>query len=379
MGRVKVTSALAIGALLAAAACSRGGSDDVPRVTPVTLPTISAEPEVFPGHSWQREEQGDWADLDAGLALDGSTCVAVVHDGLLVHDAYWNGGAERSGRRAYSITKSLTSLLVGMQVDDGTLDLDDSASKQVDEWRTGAAQEVTARDLLSMTSGRRWDEAADRRMIRVETDQTSFAVRAAQGRAPGKNWVYDNAAAQALESVLDDVAEGDDVVGMAQDRLLEPLGMRDTTWGRDAAGNALTYSGIESTCLDLARVGHLMLHEGEWDGQRIVSPDFVAEATRPSSRLNAAYGLMWWVNGQGRVVEVLRQAGFTQDKPAYEGRLAPNVPADAFWAFGYGNQYIAVVPSAGVVAVRLGARPATPDRITFDTFTAGVLDALATS
>ena len=52
------------------------------------------------------------------------------------------------------------------------------------------------------------------------------------------------------------------------------------------------------------------------------------------------------------------------------------MPADAFWALGYGNQYVAVVPSEGVVAVRLGARPATPDRVTFDGFTGGVLDAL---
>jgi CubicO group peptidase (beta-lactamase class C family) len=57
--------------------------------------------------------------------------------------------------------------------------------------------------------------------------------------------------------------------------------------------------------------------------------------------------------------------------------VAPNVPADAFWAFGYGNQYVAVVPSENVVAVRLGSRPATPDRVTFDGFTAGVLDALS--
>ena len=372
-------------AVLAVAGCSAAQdvrpsppASSAPTTTSApTGPTASPTPAaVFPGATWQRAEAGDWSALDAELAAEGSTCVAVVKDGVLVHDAYWNGGAPRSGRRIYSITKSLTALLVGMQADDGTVDLDDTASEPVDEWRGTDAEAVTVRDLLSMTSGRRWSEAADRQMIRSTADQTDFAVSADQQRPPGEAWVYDNVAAQALESVLDDLADSDDVVDMATDRLLDPLGMRDTTWGRDAAGNALTYSGAQSTCLDLARVGHLMLNRGRWDGRQLLSADLVEQLTSPSSTLNAAYGLMWWTNAPGRVVEIRRQAGFAEDIPPYEGRLAPSVPGDAFWALGYGNQYIAVVPGENLVAVRLGARPSSPDRITFDTFTAGVLDAL---
>ncbi|MET0930219.1 MAG: serine hydrolase domain-containing protein [Aeromicrobium sp.] len=377
---VMVTAALLV------AACSGSQDDPAPAPTSAapsvsasatTTPTPAPTPTgTYPGASWERDEQGDWSALDDELARDGSTCVAVVKDGRLVHDAYWNGGAEDEQQRVYSIAKSLTSVLAGTFADEGSLDLDASASAEVDEWRGAAAESVTARDLLSMTSGRRWSEAIDRRLIRASADQTSFATGLAQDTAPGERWVYDNAAVQALESVLDDLAETDDVVGLAQERLLGPLGMDDTTWGRDATGNALTYSGMTSTCLDLARVGHLMLTEGTWDGDQVVSADFVRQATSPSSELNAAYGLLWWTNAEGRIVEVLRQAGFAADKDPYEGRLAPDVPADAYWAFGYGNQYIAVVPSEGVVAVRLGARPATPDRVTFDSFTSGVLTAM---
>jgi CubicO group peptidase (beta-lactamase class C family) len=227
-----------------------------------------------------------------------------------------------------------------------------------------------------MTSGRGWSEAIDRQLIRASSDQTDFATSLQQERGPREQWVYDNAAVQTLEAVIRGAAGTRDVAELAQRRLLGPLGMRDTTWGRDAAGNALTYSGMTSTCLDLARVGYLMLHDGTWAGRKIVSADFVRQSTTPSSRRNAAYGLLWWTNAEGRIVEVLRQAGFSADKAPYEGRLAPTVPADAFWAFGYGQQYIAVVPSEGVVAVRLGARPASPERVTFDSFTAGVLAAL---
>jgi CubicO group peptidase (beta-lactamase class C family) len=353
---------------------------DAPTTAAPTTPTTAATtPPVatFPGRDWQRAEAGDWSSLDAELRRDGSTCVAVVKDGRLVHDAYWNGGAERTPGRVYSITKSLTALLVGQQVDDGTLALDAPVAEQVESWRGTEAGQVTVRSLLSMTSGRRWSDADDRRMIRATADQTAFAVRAAQQSPPGRAWVYDNAAAQTLEDVLDDAADGGDVVQLARRRLLEPLGMRDTTWARDQAGNALTYSGAESTCLDLARVGHLMLNQGRWDGRQLVSADVVSQLTTPSSDRNAAYGLLWWTNAPGRIVEVWRQAGFATDRAPYDGRLAPGAPADAFWALGYGNQYIAVVPSEGVVAVRLGSRPATPDRVTFDGFTTGVLEALS--
>ncbi|MFC5678471.1 serine hydrolase domain-containing protein [Aeromicrobium endophyticum] len=358
-------------------ASAQASTSASPTATPTTAATTPPPAATFPGRQWQRAEAGDWGRLDADLRRDGSTCIAVVKDGRLVHDAYWNGGAERRAGRVYSITKSLTSLLVGMQVDEGALALDAPAAEQVESWRGTDAGQVTVRSLLSMTSGRRWSEADDRRMIRSTADQTAFAVRAAQLSPPGGEWVYDNVAAQTLEAVLDDAADGGDVAQLARQRLLEPLGMRDTTWARDGAGNALTYSGAESTCLDLARVGHLMLNEGRWDGRQLLSADMVAQLTTSSSDRNAAYGLLWWTNTSGRIVEVWRQAGFATDRAPYEGRLAPSVPADAFWALGYGNQYIAVVPSEGVVAVRLGSRPATPDRVTFDSFTAGVLEALS--
>lgn len=324
--------------------------------------TTPAPAVVFPGRSWERAESGDWTALDAELRRNGTTCVAVVKDGRLVHDASFGGGTQPP-RRIYSITKSLSALLVAMQVDDGDLALD-----------RPAVGDATVRELMAMTSGRRRSEAADRQMIRATSDQTAFALAADQERPPGSRWVYDNVAAQLIEDVLDDAAP--DVAAFADDRLLTPLGMRDTTWARDAAGNALTYSGATSTCLDLARVGHLVLNEGRWHDEQLVSANLVRQLTTPSSDLNAAYGLLWWTNASGRVVEIWRQAGFPVDRPPYEGRLAPDVPADASWALGYGNQYVAVVPSEGVVAVRLGNRPATPDRVTFDGFTSGVLDAL---
>ncbi len=108
--------------MLVVAACTGEDPDDEVSVTPVTLPTVTAEPDAFPGKSWQRNEQGSWSKLDATLERTGSTCVAVIKDGELVHDAYWNGGSEHGPHRVYSITKSLTALLIGMAADEGLTD-----------------------------------------------------------------------------------------------------------------------------------------------------------------------------------------------------------------------------------------------------------------
>lgn len=334
---------------------------------------------MFPAKEWVREERGDFAAVDRDLEQAATSCVAVVQDGTLVHEGYWNGGGPNVPVRTYSITKSLTSALVAMAAGDGALALDDAASEQVDEWRTGPAGNVTVRDLLAQVSGRERSEATDRQLIRGSVDQTAYAVGLRQQAPPGE-WAYDNAASQVLERVLaESITEDADIVALAQQCLLDPLGMDDTVWPRDAAGHATTYSGVTSRCLDLARFGYLMLQDGRWGAEQLIPADLVAETTAPSSDQNAAYGLLWWTNSEGRVVEARRQAGSPTDIAPYEGRLASNVPDDAFWAFGYGNQYVAVVPSENVVAVRLGCRPDSPDQVTFDTFTAGVIEALATS
>lgn len=328
----------------------------------------------MPGETWARGEAGDFSELDDRLAVDASSCLAVVRDGELVHEASWGDG---SPVPVYSITKSVTAVLVAMVVADGDLALDDPVARHVPAWRGTASQDVTVRDLMANVSGRQWTYDLDYgQMIRRAPDKTAFAVGLGQDQPPGERWEYNNAAIQVLAAVLES-ASGSSPARLASERLFEPLGMTRTTWPGDPAGNTTTYSGIESTCADLARFGLMLQREGRWGEDQIAPADVLTQATAASSSdLNAAYGLLFWTNREGRVQEVRRAAGFESDVPPRDGRLAPGAPADAFWAFGYGNQYVAVVPSEDVVAVRLGRRPVTPDRVTFESFTVGVLDAL---
>ncbi len=346
-------------------ACTGEGPEAAPQPTGTlggTLATVEPPPEPWPGATWGVDERGDWDDLDAAATASGSTCVTVVQGGEVVHRWTAPGADERSTGPVYSVTKSVTALLVAAAVDDGDLSLDDRVSDHVPQWRGGPSADVTVDQLLTMTSGRRWTYELDYGgMVRGAADTTAFALGVGQEHEPGTHWEYDNMAVQVLGAVLR-AATGQDVGAWAQDRLLGPLGLRDTTWERDDSGRTTTYSGIRASCDDVARIGLLVARDGRWDGGRLVPADLVRRFTGESgSDLNAAYGRLWWVNERGRVQTIERAAGFGADRPPREGRLAEDVPSDARWALGYGNQVLAVVPSRDLVVVRIGARPAAPD------------------
>ncbi len=258
--------------LMLVAACSSGSE------RPAETPTARTATPIYPGEAWAEATAGDFAALDRDLAAARSTCFAVIKDGQLVHDAYWGGTGDRTTRAAYSITKSVTSMLVGMAADDGLLTLDDPAANYIPEWRGTSSKNLTIRDLLSNTSGRHWDYITDYvQMVRLATDKTAFAVGLAQDTPPGTVWDYNNSAVQTLEAVLQK-ATGEDVAAYAKKRLFDPIGLRDTSWAHDKAGNTTTYSGIDSSCHDLARLGYLMMRGGEWDGTQLISTQFVTEA-----------------------------------------------------------------------------------------------------
>ncbi len=376
-GRMRRRALVATAALLLAACTS--GVDERPAPAPsttaanrvpVSWPTADATEAGFDAKALAR--------IDRHLEKSGSSCFVVVHDGAVVHEQYWNGGEPTLARAAFSVTKSFTSVLVGIAADQGLLDLDDRVSQYVPQWKGTASADVTIRDLLSNTSGRQWDFESDyNKMAFAEPDKTAFAIGLSQQHPRGTTWTYNNSAIQVLSAVLR-AATGEEPAEIAQREILDPLRMTDTTWSNDQAGHTMTFAGVSSTCLDLARFGQMALGEGQWDGTRVVSRSYLDEATQQSSSdLNAAYGLLWWVNQPGIVLGAL-QATDPERRPSTDdtGRLAPRVPDDAFWALGLGSQVVAVVPSERLVAVRMGVQPTSSRAVSPDRFTGDLLDAL---
>ena len=367
--------------VLVATACSSGRGDGASAAS-TTTPTVE---HTYPGKEWVTvapEAAGfDPAGLDrlaAQAEAAGSSCLVITRDGQLVAERYWSGTTADTPREAFSVTKSVTSILVGIAQDQGALSVDEPAADHIPPWQGTDASAVTIEDLLSNDSGRHWDFGTDYGGMAINAaDKTAFAIGLAQDHAPGEVWAYNNSAIQTLSAVLES-ATGENPVDFARAQLFEPLGMRHSELTTDTAGNALTYAGLKTTCADLARFGYLALRDGAWDGEQVVPADYVKQATGKSSTpLNAAYGWLWWLNHRGPIGSPRLATTGAADAPIADGQLVPEAPADTFWALGFNNQIVAVIPSEDIVAVRMGPAPPREAPFTQAELTTGVLDALS--
>lgn len=333
--------------------------DDPGSAGPTTSGPESRAPSPLPTAS--PEELGfDRAVLDR-LARDakaaGSSCFLVMRDGEVAGEWYWRDGAPDTPQEVFSVTKSVTSTLVGIAQAEGALALDDRAAEHVPQWQGTPSRRVTVRNLLSNDSGRFWSQLTDYVALLQAQDRTSYAVGLAQAEPPGTVWAYNNAAIQTLDRVIRN-ATGTDTATYAKERLFDPLGMTSTRMTADASGRSTqVFFGMQSTCPDLARFGQLFVQEGEWEGEEIVPASWVEEAVGGSSQdLNAAYGLLWWVNRSGPVREPLdaENPGLPPGV-SQVGQLVPGAPEDLYAALGFGGQVVLVDPGSSTVVVRLGA------------------------
>lgn len=309
---------------------------------------------TYPGPKWRTGAPEDHGLSSQGLAAMNavaeslrSTCMLVVHDGVIVSEWYAPGyGPASVHANLFSVTKSVTSTLFGIAQAKGLLDIDEPASTYLDSWVGTGSEAVTIRNLLSNDSGRYWSFESDYGLLAFGADQTTYALGLDQAVPPGTVWEYNNAAIQTLERVLE-LATGQDVDAFAQQHLFEPIGMT-ATLTRDAAGAPLVYQGLSTTCRDVARFGLLMARDGAWKSKQVVPSAWVGEATQPSTPLNDAYGYLWWLNQPGHVVEPSFPG-----RIEYDGQLVPSAPDSTFAALGAFGQLVVVEPEAGYVVVRL--------------------------
>lgn len=357
-------------ALLAASACAGDDSetagdgattrDDTNGASATSTPTDGSRPatgtvdgdEAWPTPDWSVTDAStaglDQAALDA-MAADaeaaGSNCLVVTRHGELVAEWYWNGWDEQSEQEIFSATKSITSTLVGLAADQGLLSLDDAAADYIPEWKGTPSEAVTIRNLVSNDSGRYQDMVSDYvTMTLQEPDKTAYAIGLDQQFDPGTQWVYNNAAIQTLDQVLEQ-ATGMPTHEFARQALFEPLGMASHI-GTDESGGTFTYMGGQASCRDLARFGLLFLRNGEWDGEQLLSSEWVDAATHPSQTLNPNYGYLWWLFGD--------RAGDGAGTTPRGGTVPDSAGREFYAALGLGNQVVAVFPDEGIVATRLG-------------------------
>lgn len=328
-------------------------------------------PAPLPDDTWPTATPAE-AGLDATVLADvarhareqGTDCFLVARDGRVVLEETWRGSSPDDAHGVFSVTKSIASTLVGIAVADGSLALDDRVSDHVAAWRDPEHEAITVRQVLNMTTGLARPDR-DYFELAGADDRTGYALGLGVAAEPGTTWAYSNGAVQVLDAVLEE-ATGMPTAEFAQARLLGPLGMDRTELFIDAAGNASLAFGAVTTCRDLARLGLLVLADGRWGDEQLVAPGWFAEATASSSELNEGYGLLWWLNREGRRLSTALAVSTEGDDEVRRGRQVPGAPQDLVWALGLGDQILQVHPGTGTIVVRIGRGQALDEPNRFD-------------
>ncbi|AWN35196.1 serine hydrolase domain-containing protein [Methylobacterium radiodurans] len=262
----------------------------------------------------------------------------VIKDGKLIFERYSHGLDRDYNYELYSVTKTVTALNVGILADQGKIGIEDEVApwilKQRPEFGAAARDKagIRLRHLMSMSSGLlyRQVEGSDPLYFQAP-DRVSVALSAKPRIPPATEFEYTDAN-PVLVGIAIQAASGEPEHEFAEARLFRPLGMRNARWtGRDGTGSVSGGWGLRLRAIDMAKIGMLMLQDGEWEGRRIVSKAWIRQMTA-ASETAMDYGLYTWIN---HVVE---------SEPE-------------FGAMGFKGQFITVLPKQNAVVVMTGILP----------------------
>jgi CubicO group peptidase (beta-lactamase class C family) len=274
-----------------------------------------------------------------------SASVAVYRHGCLVAASAIDGVTGDQPIDGWSMTKSVSSLLIGRAVTLGALKVDERIGRFYPQ-ADAAHRRLTVRNLLEMSAGlhRNWV-----RDLSPQPDRVRDALALKFDHRPGTHWEYQQSTVTLLLDVLQH-AVGRDVQAWAQDELFGPVGIRPGgwSWERDRAGHTEGWAHLHMSNRDFARLGQLVLRDGSWRGRRLIARSYLRRALHPNAT-NGAYGFLWWLNG-GRSWIMPSVYGPDTGK----GWVMPYAPPDMVLMAGMQEQRTYVIPSRDLVVVRMG-------------------------
>ncbi|MCK0157650.1 beta-lactamase family protein [Cellulophaga sp. F20128] len=245
-----------------------------------------------------------------------------------------------------SVTKSITSILLGIALD---LNEDYNIRNKAMPLLTGydtdfldkRKQNISIEDLLTMRSGLQWNEETDHNdntndcfLLESSDNWIEYVLSKPMDTLPGTKFVYNGGGTVLLGKIVKTIT-GKRIDDWAEEKLFEPLGITDYYWKETPHGEIDTEGGLYLKAEDLAKIGSLLLNNGKWNDNQIVSKSWVTTSTspqikdvKPDWRPNMGYGYQWWIpeysnNGKTRI---------------YAGN-------------GYGGQYLMMAPEYNLIIV----------------------------
>ena len=263
----------------------------------------------------------------------------VVKNGHLIAEGYFNEGSIEQKARVQSVTKSYTSAMVGIALDQGCIssvdqkmiDFFPELADQVTDPRKG---EITVRQMLQMRAGYPWEESHPALWDGLLSGHYLPLIEEFPLSAdPGTEFHYSNLTSNWL-GIIVDRACGTNLKSYAEEHLFLPTGMEAGEWGTDWDGHNNGCGDLHLSARDMARFGELYLNDGEYQGKQIIPPDWVHDSLK-------TYSVGAW-NNIGR----FRDIGY-----GYHWWSARTGDHDVNFAWGHGGQLIVLVDELDMVIV----------------------------
>jgi len=253
-------------------------------------------------------------DVDAYMKDQRAAALVIVHDGKVRLEKYALDFGPGKCWTSFSVAKSFTSTLVGAAIKDGYIkSLDDKVSDYIPDLRGSVYDDVTIAQLLTMTSGVKWNEdygdpKSDVALFNAHKAEPGVDVTVSYMRklkreaSPGTKWVYKTGETN-LIGVLISSASGKTLSDYLSQKIWGPFGMeQDATWLLGSTGHEISGCCIQASTRDYARFGLFMLGGGIANGKPVLPNGWIAEATRKqvdTKRPDYGYGYQWWIWDDG--------------------------------------------------------------------------------
>jgi CubicO group peptidase (beta-lactamase class C family) len=302
------------------------------------------------GQEWPVDPLANQLKLDdetmAKIEAFEPVAFLVIKNGKIIYEKYWEDYGPESLSNSFSMAKSVVGLLIGAAIDDGYIkSIDQPVADFIPEFRNERNKELKIRDLLTMSSGLNWDESYGS-LFNTTTNayygknikELIYSLEVIE--KPGVIFKYLSGNSQLLAMIVE-IATGKKVSDYASEKFWKPMGaVNDALWCLDDEnGMEKAFCCFNSNARDFARWGQLILNNGTWNNDTLISPEYIQASIHPADLTDETgnkinyYGYQWWMH----------------DANGW------NVP----YMRGILGQYVFVIPEENAVVVRLGHKRST--------------------
>jgi len=258
--------------------------------------------------------------------------VVVIKEDQLIFENYYNGYDNDTLFEVQSVTKTITSALIGIAIDKGYIEgIDEKVVKYfpeyIDEIEDSKFKELTIRNMLTMTAGLDWNnkDMEKKRKVFINNLPIKYTFGLSLIREPGEIFSYNILCSHILSGIITKTT-GMTVLEFADKNLFGPLGIENRKWLTDREGYNIGGAALKLKTRDMARIGYLYLNKGRWNEKQIISEKWINESTQPHINVSgrSKYGYQIWID---KVI----------------------TGTDVYYASGLGGQLIFVVPELDLV------------------------------